>query len=86
MPTIETPFGTQKNERAYFAASNSHKGFISYFNEIFRSSQISHLYIIKGGPGTGKSRFIREIASDAEALGYDTEYYYCSSDQSSLDG
>lgn len=77
---------TPKSEQAYFAASNSYHGFISYFDSIFRRSDISHLYIIKGGPGTGKSRFMRECAVDAEALGYETEYYYCSSDQSSLDG
>lgn len=77
---------TPKSEQAYFAASNSYQGFISYFDSIFRRSDISHLYIIKGGPGTGKSRFMRECAANAEALGYEAEYYYCSSDQSSLDG
>lgn len=86
MPDIETYHGTLKKERAYFAASNSYKGFVSYFDQIFRSKSITHLYIIKGGPGTGKSRFMREIASSAEAYGDLVEYYYCSSDQSSLDG
>lgn len=86
MPDTETHYGTLKKEHAYFAASNSHKGFLTYFDRIFRNKHISHLYIIKGGPGTGKSRFMREIASSAEAYGELVEYYYCSSDQSSLDG
>lgn len=86
MPEIETYHGTLKKEYAYFAASNSYKGFVSYFDQIFRGKNITHLYIIKGGPGTGKSRFMREIASSAEAYGDLVEYYYCSSDQSSLDG
>lgn len=78
--------GSAHSENAYFAASNSYKGFISYFDDIFRRKDISHLYIIKGGPGTGKSRFMREIGESASAFGMDVEYYYCSSDQSSLDG
>lgn len=76
----------EHTENAYFAASNSYRGFISYFDEIFRREEIKHLYIIKGGPGTGKSRFMREVGESAAALGKTVEYYYCSSDQSSLDG
>ncbi|MBR2371100.1 MAG: hypothetical protein IKA82_03660 [Clostridia bacterium] len=73
-------------ETAFFAASNSFKGFHSYFEEIFRAPEVEHLYIIKGGPGTGKSSFMRHIAEEHKKVGADVEYYYCSSDQSSLDG
>ena len=44
-------------EDAYFAASNSTAGFISYYEEVFRASRIGHIWAVKGGPGTGKSRF-----------------------------
>ena len=51
----------------FFASMNSGDGFISYFKEIF--SSLDRLYIIKGGPGTGKSRFMREAAQQAEETG-----------------
>ena len=70
---------------AYFAASNSAKGFISYYEEVFRSSRIGHIWAIKGGPGTGKSRFLQEVSDYAVARGWQCEYVYCSSDPSSLD-
>ena len=74
---------TQKN--AYFAASNSTKGFVSYYEEIFRASRIGHVFAIKGGPGTGKSRFLQEVSNYAARRGWGAEYIYCSSDPSSLD-
>ena len=74
-------------ERRYFAASNSCRGFVSYYPTCFGSENgVEKLYIIKGGPGTGKSRFMRDVAEYATARGADVTYYYCSSDPSSLDG
>ena len=74
------------HEDAYFAASNSAKGFFSYYKECFDNSRIKHLYAIKGGPGTGKSYFLRRVARQGEELGWKCEYIYCSSDPDSLDG
>ncbi len=68
----------------YFAAMNTGEGFKSCFSEIFGS--LKKLYIVKGGPGTGKSRFMKEVGAEAEARGYVTEKYLCSSDPTSLDG
>ena len=73
-------------EDAYFVASNSAKGFCSYYRECFDDPRIDHLYALKGGPGTGKSRFLREVAQYAEMAGGKSEYIYCSSDPDSLDG
>lgn len=73
------------SEKSYFAASNTEHGFLSYFAEIFRR-RAERCYIIKGGPGTGKSRLMREMGVAAESAGYGVEYYYCSSDPDSLDG
>ncbi|MBQ8415946.1 MAG: hypothetical protein IJX13_03455 [Clostridia bacterium] len=72
-------------ENAYFAASNSVSGFLSYYAEIFNAARIKHVYAVKGGPGTGKSRFLRDVAEYAERLGWSGEYIYCSSDPLSLD-
>ncbi len=71
-------------QHRYFAASNSAEGFKNYYGEVF--SRADFIYIIKGGPGTGKSSFMKRYARRAEERGYICEYYYCSSDPSSLDG
>lgn len=63
---------------------NTAGGFRSFFGEIFGS--VPALYIIKGGPGTGKSRFMKELGKRAESLGCAVEYFLCSSDPASLDG
>ena len=68
----------------YFAASNSSGGFVNYYPQLF--SRAEHTYIIKGGPGTGKSSFMKKIALNRESAGDKVEYYYCSSDHTSLDG
>ena len=73
-------------EDAYFVASNGASGFISYYPACFDHRRIQHLYAIKGGPGTGKSRFLREVATYALGLGWRSEFVYCSSDANSLDG
>lgn len=73
-------------ENAYFAASNSAGGFQSYYRECFDDARIGRLYAVKGGPGTGKSRFLREVSEVAAARGWEREMIYCSSDPESLDG
>ncbi len=70
----------------YFAAANSGKGFVSYYAQIFERDGIRKRYILQGGPGTGKSSFMRRIAEHAEGRGMDVVYYSCSSDPDSLDG
>ena len=72
--------------RRYFAASNSADGFINYFPRIFGRGRCEKLYVIKGGPGTGKSCFMKQVAKRAESAGFPVTYYYCSSDADSLDG
>ncbi len=69
--------------KKYFCAVNSGKGFMSFYNDLIRKAE--RIFIIKGGPGTGKSRFMHEVASAAERCGKTVDYYYCSSDSSSLD-
>lgn len=68
----------------YFAGMNTAQGFVSYFNEIFGGCK--KIYVIKGGPGTGKSRLMNDIAQEAELRGLETEKFLCSSDPCSLDG
>lgn len=72
--------------REYFGAANSYRGFISDFDKIFSSDTIDKLFIIKGGPGTGKSSLLRKAGKKAEEVGAEVDFIYCSSDTESLDG
>ncbi len=74
------------DEYAYFAASNSAGGFYSDYEACFDHPRVQRVYAVKGGPGTGKSRFLRDVAVYAQQNGYQAEYIYCSSDPDSLDG
>ncbi len=76
----------ENSKQIYFASANSAHGFVSYFERCFAHSRVARLYMIKGGPGTGKSRFLGDVATEATRLGWHAEYYACSSDPGSLDG
>ena len=69
----------------YFLGANSSRGFHSLYDG-FASGERDFLHVIKGGPGTGKSGFMRAIGRAAEDRGYDVEYVLCSGDPESLDG
>lgn len=68
----------------YFLGSNSKDGFYSLYDAF--PGDGAFLHIIKSGPGTGKSGFMRRIGKAAEAHGLDVEYILCSGDPDSLDG
>ncbi len=63
-----------------FCAANSGSGFLSFFDEM-ADEKSTDVYYIKGGPGCGKSTFLKEIAADHETA----ELIYCSGDPQSLD-
>lgn len=69
----------------YFAASNSGAGFVCYYDQLFTPERFRRLYLIKGGPGTGKSSLMRRVALEAERRGMPVRRYACSSDPDSLD-
>ena len=69
-----------------FMGANSPLGFCSFFEDIYNPYKNHHPYIIKGGPGTGKSTLMKKVARIAQEKGFDTELIYCSSDPKSLDG
>ncbi len=66
----------------YFACGNTAKGFVNYFQTNIET--LPKLFILKGGPGTGKSTLMRKIGDLFSE--YDREYIHCSSDPDSLDG
>lgn len=68
----------------YFIGANTSSGFVNYTDEILCG--VNRVYIIKGGPGTGKSTLMKRFAELGELRGHTVERYYCSSDSRSLDG
>lgn len=71
---------------AYFLGANSPGGFYSLYPELIDPERASGIYILKGGPGCGKSSFMRRVGARCEDAGITPEYIYCSGDPGSLDG
>lgn len=69
----------------YFLATNSSEGFVSVFKNRYNAADGWKCYIIKGGPGTGKSSFMKYIAAKADDKKLEIELCPCSSDPDSLD-
>lgn len=70
----------------YYLGGNTQNGFYSLYDNFVNQDEGDFLWILKGGPGCGKSSFMKLIGSAAEKAGYDVEYAVCSGDPSSLDG
>lgn len=70
----------------YFLGCGSPEGFVSFFSELYAFDGKWKPYIIKGGPGTGKSTLMKNIAAELERRDYTVERIHCSSDPESLDG
>lgn len=68
----------------YFAGSNTSSGFYSLFAS--NLNNLERLFILKGGPGTGKSYMSKVIGNEWLQKGYNIEYLHCSSDADSVDG
>ncbi len=75
-----------KNTFSSFLGANTPFGFVSFFDELYNPYEKGEMFIIKGGPGTGKSSIMKKIGKKAEEKGFNVEYVYCSSDPKSLDG
>ncbi|MDD4295517.1 MAG: ATPase, partial [Ruminiclostridium sp.] len=72
--------------RHMFPGGNTYKGFFSYYDYILPQEKANKIVILKGGPGVGKSTFMRHIAEDMLLKGFSIEFMHCSSDPDSLDG
>ena len=71
-------------DQTYFLAANTGQGFYSLYDAFPGKGRFLH--IIKGGPGTGKSGFMRSLREAARSHGLDTVSVLCSGDPDSLDG
>ncbi len=73
-------------ERHYFPGNNTPLGFFSYYRYILGQREAKKIICIKGGPGSGKSTFMKKIGACFAELGESVDYLHCSADESSLDG
>lgn len=70
----------------FFLGANTPQGFVSRFDQLGNPADDWRLYVVKGGPGSGKSTMMKR-AAEALGPGCDTiELIHCSSDVDSLDG
>lgn len=69
----------------YFRGANTPQGFVSLFGSLYNADDGWSAYILKGGPGTGKSGLLKSLASSAAEAGLAVETAPCSSDPLSLD-
>ena len=69
----------------FFLGANSPSGFVSFPDELTAFTEEGRLFVIKGGPGTGKSTLMRAAAGALADREPEIEYIHCSSDPDSLD-
>ncbi len=69
----------------YFLGANTPSGFYSLYHELSDPDKFRRVYVIKSGPGSGKSTLMRRVGRHARAAGYDVEEILCSGDPDSLD-
>lgn len=75
----------QGKKTQYFAGANTAFGFYSLFDYITMQNT-EQLFILKGGPGCGKSTLMKSLGNRFLSEGYDVEFFHCSADSDSLDG
>lgn len=73
-------------QRHWFPGGNTATGFHSFYQHILTPAEAQRFIILKGGPGVGKSTFMRKIGALLEDHNQTVEYLHCSSDCESLDG
>lgn len=68
----------------YYLGSNTCKGFYGLYEEAI--APLDRVFLLKGGPGTGKSSLMKKVMKEGLIRGYSVECWHCSGDPNSLDG
>ena len=63
----------------FFLGANSEEGFFSLYDQLL-GGRLDDLMILKGGPGCGKSTFMRRVGAAMERAGERVVYINCSGD------
>ena len=66
-----------------FPGNNTAQGFFSYYHDL--TAAASRVFLLKGGPGTGKSTLMRRVAQHFQDAGQMVDLHLCSGDPHSLD-
>ncbi len=69
----------------FYLGANAPSGFYSLYDQLIDPDQAQDVMILKGGPGCGKSSFMRKVGAAMEEQGLAVEYIQCSGDPDSLD-
>lgn len=75
-----------ENFNHFYAGCSTPRGFVNHFHSIIAPDKKGFTFILKGGPGTGKSSLMKRLAARLIEEGRSVEFYHCSFDPSSLDG
>ncbi len=70
----------------FFIGGNTPDGFLAYLDDLYDGKDGWQAYILKSGPGTGKSSLMRRVMETMAAAGHQPEAIFCASDPGSLDG
>lgn len=70
----------------FFLGANAKTGFSSLYDGFVSPVAGDFLWVIKGGPGCGKSSFMKRLGAAAQDAGLHVQYILCSGDPDSLDG
>ncbi|MEG2323043.1 MAG: ATPase [Anaerovoracaceae bacterium] len=73
-------------KRHIYPGGNTPEGFYSYYQYILGQKEANRIICLKGGPGVGKSTFVRSVGEHFLDQGEDVDFMQCSSDTDSLDG
>lgn len=76
----------QKAPVRFFLGANTPDGFVGYMRELYDPKDGWIAYLIKSGPGTGKSTLMRRVLELLTVNNIDSELIVCSSDPDSIDG
>lgn len=76
---------SDRNYIQFFLGSNTKRGFFPLFEELRDPGNGNRMYILKGGPGSGKSSLMKRLGKALEEQGHQIEYIPCASDPNSLD-
>lgn len=70
----------------FFMGANTPGGFVGFLDDFYDSDDGWRAYLLKGGPGSGKTALMRQVLECMEARGLEAEVIVCASDPDSLDG
>lgn len=75
----------QRNKtKKIFPGGNTTLGFYSFYDYIVKPNA-NRVFILKGGPGVGKSHFMKKVAQEIRNRDCSMEEFYCSSSNDALD-